>query len=133
LPFSDAIDKWKSMKAMTRINKLNQTLELLNMNGYTTTAPVFAGNCADLMPEFGRFRDVERLFGIKRGTVYNLIAEGHVKSVVLRRKGNITGCRLIYLKSVSDYLHRLMSEQNGQMEMENEAGERDGRSQSLDQ
>lgn len=44
------------MKAITRINKLNQTLELLNMNGYTTTAPVFPGNCADLMPEFGRFQ-----------------------------------------------------------------------------
>ena len=65
------------------------------------------------IPEFGRWRDVERLFGIKRGTLYNLIAEGKVKSVVLRRKGNIHGCRLFHLASVSQHLNSLMAEQNG--------------------
>ena len=89
------------------------------MNGYTTTAPVFAGNCADLMPEFGRFRDVERLFGIKRGTVYNLIAEGHVKSVVLRRKGSITGCRL----NLSQECQRLFAPFNGRTKRTNGDGE----------
>ena len=28
-----------------------------------------------VLPEFGRWQDVQRLFGIKRGTLYNLIAE----------------------------------------------------------
>lgn len=65
------------------------------------------------LPEFGRWRDVERLFGIKRGTLYNLIAEGRVKSVILRRKGNVHGCRIIHLASVSAYLNSLMREQNG--------------------
>ncbi len=105
------------MKPQTRINKLNLHLEQLNTNGFTTK-PVFAGNCTDVMPEFGRWQDVQRLFGIKRGTLYLLVAEGHIKSVSLRRKGNLKGCRLYYLQSVSDYLHRLLDEQNGQREHE---------------
>jgi hypothetical protein len=66
------------------------------------------------LPEFGRWRDVERLFGIKRGTLYNLMAEGKVKSVVLRRKGNIHGCRLFHLASVSQYLNQLLETQKTQ-------------------
>jgi hypothetical protein len=82
----------------------------------TTTEPMNAqaGQGASTpLPEFGRWRDVERLFGITRGTLYNLIGMGKVKSVVLRRKGNVHGCRLIYLASVSQYLNSLMEEQNG--------------------
>lgn len=103
------------MKTTTRINKLNLHLEQLNTNGYTTQ-PVKAGNCTDVMPEFGRWRDVERLFGIKRGTLHNLVTEGRVKSVMLRRKGNVHGCRLYHLQSIREYLHKLMEEQNGQLE-----------------
>lgn len=65
-------------------------------------------------PEFGRWRDVQRLFGIKRGTLYNLMAEGKVKSVVLRRKGNVHGCRLFHLESVSKYLNGLLETQQTQ-------------------
>jgi hypothetical protein len=105
------------MKSTTRINKLNQHLEQLNTNGFTTE-PVKLGNCTDVMPEFGRFQDVQRLFGINRGTLYNLIEEGRVKSVTLRFKGNIRDCRLFYLPSVSEYLHRLMEEQNVKTEFD---------------
>lgn len=63
------------------------------------------------LPEFGRWRDVERLFGIKRGTLYNLIKEGKIKSVMLRHKGNVHGCRLIHLASVSQYLNQLLEAQ----------------------
>ena len=72
--------------------------------------PVIDGGTQTL-PEFGRWRDVERLFGIKRGTLYNLMAEGKVKSVFLRHKGNVQGCRLIHLASVSEYLNQLLKEQ----------------------
>jgi hypothetical protein len=61
-----------------------------------------------VMPEFGRWRDVEELFGIKRGTLYNLMAEGKIKSVSIRRRGNVHGCRLIHLQSVRDYLQSLL-------------------------
>ena len=82
------------------------------MNTMTTeqvNAPIAKTSSA--LPEFGRWRDVERLFGIKRGTLYNLMAEGKIKSVVLRRKGNVHGCRLIHLASVSNYLNELMQNQ----------------------
>jgi hypothetical protein len=60
------------------------------------------------LAEFGRWQDVQRLFGIKRGTLYNMLAEGKVKSVSMRRKGNKHGCRLFHLASIRDYLHSLL-------------------------
>jgi DNA invertase Pin-like site-specific DNA recombinase len=80
----------------------------------TTTEPINlanTSNATNTLPEFGRWQDVQRLFGIKRGTLYNLINEGKVKSVLLRRKGNIHGCRLIHLASLSQYLNGLLETQ----------------------
>jgi hypothetical protein len=68
-------------------------------------------NRAGGIPEFGRWQDVQRLFGIKRGTLYNLLGEGKVKSVSMRRKGNKHGCRLFYLPGISQYLNTLMAKQ----------------------
>jgi len=81
-----------------------------------TTEPISVASPANAtqLPEFGRWRDVERLFGIKRGTLYNLINEGKIKSVMLRRKGNVHGCRLIHLASVSQYLNQLLETQQAQ-------------------
>ena len=81
-----------------------------------TTEPISVAspNNGTALPEFGRWRDVERLFGIKRGTLYNLMAEGKVKSVILRHKGNVHGCRLIHLASVSQYINNLMETQQTQ-------------------
>ena len=100
-----------TMKPQTRINRIDQYVNEMNNKGFTTK-PIALGNCTDVMPEFGRWQDVQHLFGIKRGTLYNLIQGGEVKSVMLRRKGSVKGCRLIFLQSVSEYLHRLMDEQN---------------------
>ena len=103
-----------TMKTETRVGRAENYLQQLNSNGFTTQ-PIALGNCSNIMPEFGRFQDVQRLFGIKRGTLYNLAAEGLVKSVCLRRRGNVKGVRLFYLQSISDYLHKLMEEQNGEL------------------
>jgi len=85
------------------------------MNTMTTDTITVANTAStNTLPEFGRWRDVERHFGIKRGTLYNLMAEGKVKSVVLRRKGNVHGCRLIHLASVSEYLNGLLQTQQSQ-------------------
>jgi hypothetical protein len=78
------------------------------------TAPVQAGDTGGIIPEFGRWQDVQRLFAVKRGTLYNLMAEGKVKSVVLRRKGNVHGCRLFHLASISQYLNGLLENQQSQ-------------------
>lgn len=76
-----------------------------------TATPVFAGSSIGVMPEFGRWQDVQRLFGIRRGTLYNLLAEGRVKCISMRRKGNKHGCRLFYLPGISEMLHSLMKDQ----------------------
>ena len=80
----------------------------------TESISVASPNNVTTLPEFGRWRDVERHFGIKRGTLYNLMAEGKVKSVFLRRNGNVHGCRLFHLASVSQYINDLMNEQQAQ-------------------
>ena len=76
-----------------------------------TALPAAAGDTSGVLPEFGRTQDVQRLYGIKRGTLYGLIAAGKIQSVSLRHKGQKHGCRLIYLASVRGYLHGLMTEQ----------------------
>lgn len=64
--------------------------------------------------EFGRWQDVQRIFGIRRSYLYTLLAEGAIKSVVLRRPGNIRGCRLFVMESIRQHLHSLMN--NGGIE-----------------
>lgn len=85
------------------------------MKTFTTeTITVANTNSANsTLPEFGRWQDVQRLFGIKRGTLYNLVNEGLIKSVALRRRGNVHGCRLFHLASINEYLNGLMAEQKG--------------------
>lgn len=85
------------------------------MKQYTTqtiTVPA-ANQNEEVLPEFGRWQDVQRIFGIKRGTLYNLVKEDLIKSVCLRIKGNKHGCRLFYMASISKYLNQLMQEQKG--------------------
>ena len=82
------------------------------MNTMTTeTITVANTGSTTALPEFGRWQDVQRLFGIKRGTLYNIANEGRIKSVSLRRKGNVHGCRLFHLASISQYLNSLMETQ----------------------
>jgi hypothetical protein len=69
-----------------------------------TTAPVHPGDHSAPEPEFGRVLDLRRLFGLKRGFVYELIKAGLIESVPLRVSGGKTGVRLIYLPSVREYL-----------------------------
>ena len=93
-------------------------MKVNNHNGANvglTSAPIQAGITSGVLPEFGRLRDVERLYGIKRGLTYRLISERKIKSITLREPGNKFGCRLIHLQSVRDYLHRLMEEQNSEV------------------
>ena len=78
-----------------------------------TQAPIQIGYCSSVLPEFGRWQDVQRLFGIKRGTLYGLIGEGKIRSITLCKPGRKFGCRLIHLQSVRDFLQALMAKQVG--------------------
>jgi hypothetical protein len=75
-------------------------------------APVLARKPQNLEREFCRVNDLAKPFGIRRGTAYNLLAAGKIKSVELRRRGCVRGVRLISVPSVREYLASLLKEQN---------------------
>ena len=54
--------------------------------------------------EWGRFDELQRRFGIRRSTAYELIGEGKIKSVAVKRKGTRSGIRLIDFGSVREFL-----------------------------
>lgn len=53
--------------------------------------------------EWDRLEDLDRQFGIKRSTAYNLIREGLIKSAAVRRRGARTGVWLIDFESVREF------------------------------
>jgi hypothetical protein len=54
--------------------------------------------------EYGRFDDLQRRFGIRRSTAYELIGAGKIKSVAVKKKGARSGVRLIDFNSVREFL-----------------------------
>jgi hypothetical protein len=75
-----------------------------------TIEQITVGDTRQRTPEFVRVNDVKEYFGIKRGILYGLIKDNKVKSVCLRKKGNIQGVRLIHLASVRDYINSQMEQ-----------------------
>lgn len=69
-----------------------------------TTAPVQAGNFTGVCPEWGTTHDVRRIFGIKRGTLYNLHCDRKVSGKVLRSRGKVKGVRLWDMQSIRDFI-----------------------------
>lgn len=65
-----------------------------------TSAPVEPGNFTGVMPEFGRAADLQKFFGLRRGTAYNLLADGKIRGVLLRVRGKKSGVRLFDMASV---------------------------------
>jgi hypothetical protein len=76
-----------------------------------TTAPVRAGDITGVQPEFGRIADVQRLYAIRRGCCYALLADGKIKGVLLRVRGQKSGVRLIDLASVRDYIRQCQAKE----------------------
>ena len=63
-------------------------------------------------PEFGRSRDVERLFSIKRGLLYRWLREGKIRSISLREPGRRFGPRIFFLPEIRAILLKKLAEQN---------------------
>lgn len=74
-----------------------------------TTSTVRSGDFTSVTQEFGRTGDVQKIFGLKRGTTYNLLADGKIKGVLLRVRGNKSGVRLFDMESVRDFIRRSMN------------------------
>ena len=73
-----------------------------------TTAPVQASPANDA--EFVDAPGLQARFGIKRSLAYTLMAEGAIKGVSLRRRGQLKGKRLFVVESVRAYLLKQMTE-----------------------
>jgi len=71
----------------------------------TTQPPAIAtGNAGQIAPEFVDHKAARALFGLTRSHLYALAAEGHIRSVSLRRPGTTRGRRLFVVASLRDYL-----------------------------
>jgi hypothetical protein len=64
---------------------------------------------ADL--KFLRPVQVPKVYPISRARLYQLLADGSIKSILLRQKHSIRGSRLISVASIEAYLARLAKEQ----------------------
>jgi hypothetical protein len=74
-----------------------------------TTAPVnVAQASATQDPEFLDAAGLQSRFGIKRSLAYVLLAEGAIKGVSLRRRGQLRGKRLFAVDSVREFLRSQM-------------------------
>ena len=76
-----------------------------------TTAPVSAtpAHVAGQDPEFLDAKGVEARFSIRRSLLYELHNGGWIKSVSLRRKGQVRGKRLFSVDSVRAFLREQMN------------------------
>jgi hypothetical protein len=71
---------------------------------HTTSAPVTPGDFSDTAKEFGRTKDVERIFSVKRGTLYNAEKLGLVRGVLLRLRGQKSGVKLWDMRSIENWI-----------------------------
>jgi hypothetical protein len=76
-----------------------------------TTAPLSAEAAARASrpdPEFVDFSGLEAGWGIKRSLAYQLLNDGKIQGVSLRRRGAIRGKRLFSVDSVRAFLREQM-------------------------
>ena len=74
-----------------------------------TTEPVQPGRTAQITPEFLRTNDVRQVFGIPRGSLYNLAKLGKISGCLLRLRGSKSGLRLWSVDSLRTYLAEQMT------------------------
>jgi hypothetical protein len=67
-----------------------------------TIAPVAVSCGADA--EFCDLEGLRARFGIKRSLAYQLLGDGKIRGVTLRRNGRVRGKRLIEIQSVREFL-----------------------------
>jgi hypothetical protein len=74
-----------------------------NNNAVLTTNPIQIDNAINLR-EWGRTKDVELTFGIKRGTLYNLHADKQIQGKELRARGKLKGVRIWNMDSIRRFI-----------------------------
>jgi hypothetical protein len=88
------------------------TNKLLNVGGYSdrTTTPLSeaAARASHVDPEFVDCKGLEAGWGIKRSLAYQLLADGKIRGVSLRRRGQSRGKRLFAVDSIREFLRSQM-------------------------
>jgi len=76
----------------------------------TSTVPLreAAARASDVDPEFVDIRGLEARWGIKRSLAYQLLADGKIRGVSLRRRGQTRGKRLFSVDSIRQFLREQM-------------------------
>ena len=69
----------------------------------------------DVTRRCGRIPDVERIFGLKRTTVYALLKAGKIRGCSLSMNGKRSRIRLIDLASVESFIKSQMTSQEGKV------------------
>lgn len=72
------------------------------------SAPVNAAQANAADPEFLDAVGLQSRFGIKRSLAYALLADGAIRGVSLRRRGQVRGKRLFAVDSVREFLRSKM-------------------------
>lgn len=70
-----------------------------------TDAPT-AGGDSTTTPRYVRISEVERIFGLKRSSIYNLLADGRITGCSVRIRGERSRVRLIDLTSVQNFINQ---------------------------
>lgn len=70
-----------------------------------TIEEIKPANIGEIRPEFGNTKQVEKHFGIKRGTLYNLHSDRKVDGKVLRVRGKVKGIRLWNMDSIRRFIN----------------------------
>lgn len=86
---------------------------ITNIGGQAaTSAPVSVAQAnATQDPEFLDASGLQSRFGIKRSLAYALLADGAIRGVSLRRRGQLRGKRLFAVDSVRAFLRSQMEAQ----------------------
>ena len=78
-----------------------------------TTVPLIGGATSPprhIDPEFVDCKGLEAGWGIKRSLAYQLLADGKIRGVSLRRRNQIRGKRLFSVDSIRAFLREQMEE-----------------------
>lgn len=94
-------------------------LQLTKPSSVLTTEPITTGKHSIYPMEWGRTIDVQRIFGIKRGTLYNLFADGEIDGKELRVRGKIKGVRIWNMDSIRKFIDSSPSNVDNDNEQKN--------------
>jgi len=82
-----------------------------NVDSNLTQEPIASGWNTKVAPEFCEVGMLFPLLGIRRTMAFQGIREGWFKSVLIRKKGNRSGKRLVHIESARAWLHQQMEAQ----------------------